>query len=238
MDHIRAVFLDAGGTLIFLDRHFIIERLAGHGIHVDDAAFRAADRVATAHAVQLMREGQAIDDAARWRAYGEMLLRELGCGLGAGLDMARAVRQRNDEGTLWAYVEPGTAEVLAQLRASGYKLIVVSNADGRVADFLGRAGLGDHFDAIIDSTVVGVEKPDAGIFRIACERAGVAPGEAVHVGDIYEIDVVGARAAGILPILFDPHATGSYADCDRIATLGELCDLLPRGRAHSTAAGA
>jgi putative hydrolase of the HAD superfamily len=238
MDRIRAVFLDAGGTLIYLDRRFIIEQLGGHGIRVEEPAFVAADRIATAHAVRLMREGIASDDATRWRAWGETLLRALGCGAGAALEMSRAIRRRHEEGTLWTWVEPGTAEALHELRGRGYTLVVVSNADGRVAEFLAHAGLGNCFDHIVDSTIVGIEKPDPGIFRIACERAGVEPHQAVHVGDIFEIDVVGARAAGVRPILFDPHATGGYADCDRIAAIGELCDLLPGARHLRRAAGA
>jgi putative hydrolase of the HAD superfamily len=227
MEQVRAVFFDAGGTLIYIDRHFLIERLARHGIRVDERTFVAADRVAGAHAVSLMKSGVATNDATRWRAYGERLLRELGCGRLAMIDLARAVRTRHGEGRLWTHVEPGTAELLAGLRARGYKLVVVSNADGRVADFLRIGGLADHFDAIVDSGAVGVEKPDPGIFRIACEHAGVAPHEAVHVGDIYEIDVLGARAAGVHPILFDEY-DGVYDDsCTRIVRLDELNALLP-----------
>jgi putative hydrolase of the HAD superfamily len=233
MHALRAVFFDAGGTLIFLDREFLIRTLAAHGLPTDAAAFAAADRIATRHAVELMRSGHAADDASRWRAYGQRLLEELGCGPAELLSVRRAMRALHDEGLLWSYVEAGTAETLAELRARGFRLVVVSNADGRVARFLEVAGIADRFDAIIDSGIVGIEKPDPRIFRIACERIGVMPAEAVHVGDILEIDVHGARAAGIRPILFDPHGACAAADCERIAALGELVTLLPPAAARA-----
>jgi putative hydrolase of the HAD superfamily len=220
----RAVFFDAGGTLIYLDRRFLVERLAGHGLVVDEAGFAAADRAATRHAVELMRTGRAGDDASRWRAYGRRLLTELGCGPLVMAQIGSAIRARHEAGLLWSYVEPGTIETLEQMRARGYRLAIVSNADGRVASFLARAGLADVFDAIIDSGEVGVEKPDPGIFRIACERVGVEPHEAVHIGDILEIDVVGARAAGVTPILFDPHDAFVDVECTRIGAIPELLD--------------
>jgi putative hydrolase of the HAD superfamily len=83
-------------------------------------------------------------------------------------------------------------------------------------------GLREHFDFVIDSTLVGMEKPDPRIFRMGLERLGVAPEEAVYVGDIYEIDVVGARAAGMAAVLVDPLNRWTDLDCDRIAAIHEL----------------
>ena len=65
---------------------------------------------------------------------------------------------------------------------------------------------------------MGVEKPDPRIFRIALERAGVAATEAVYVGDLYSIDVVGARAAGLSAILMDPGACWGARDCPSAPT--------------------
>src|SRR5690606_24443056 len=117
------------------------------------------------------------------------------------------------------------------LRSSGYTLVVVSNSDGRVTRFLETAGILSMVDAVIDSGTVGVEKPDPRIFHIACERAGVTPEEAVHVGDIFDIDVKGARAAGVEAVLIDPQALMPHADVVRIRSLTELPELLPRAAA-------
>jgi putative hydrolase of the HAD superfamily len=127
--------------------------------------------------------------------------------------------------------EPDAVGVLGALRARGFALAAVSNADGRVEADLVRYGLRDALDLVIDSHVVGVEKPDPAIFVTALDRLGVAPAAAVHVGDIASIDVAGAQRAGIAPVLMDP--LGCYVgtvDCPRIRRLGELLDLLP-GRA-------
>ncbi|MGH7415222.1 MAG: HAD family hydrolase, partial [Candidatus Rokuibacteriota bacterium] len=68
-----------------------------------------------------------------------------------------------------------------------------------------------HF--IIDSAVVGVQKPDPRIFHLGLREAGVAPAEAVYVGDLYSVDVLGARAAGLDGILLDPRGFWAPRDC-------------------------
>ena len=73
----------------------------------------------------------------------------------------------------------------------------MSNAEGQVEADAKRFGLAKFFDVIIDSQVVGVEKPDPRIFQLALERLGVGPDEVQFTGDIYSIDIEGARAAGI-----------------------------------------
>ncbi len=78
-------------------------------------------------------------------------------------------------------------------------------------------------DFVVDSGAVGVEKPDPAIFRIALERAGVSAAEAMHVGDLFPVDVVGARRAGLEPVLLDP--LGRYADrgCRTSPDVPTLC---------------
>lgn len=219
---VRAVFLDAGGTLIHLDRRFILQCLAGQGVEADADAYVAAVRIAGRRVADVMRTGEAPDDITRWRLYIIALLEALGCGEEALPVVGEALRERHAEGRLWTHVEPDVAGALQALRQADYTVGVVSNADGRVADFLRWAGLDSFFDFIIDSALVGAEKPDPRIFEIACERAGVRPEQAVHVGDIYEIDVLGARGAGVTPVLIDPHGLCEVRDCARIRAMGEL----------------
>ena len=83
-----------------------------------------------------------------------------------------------------------------------------------------------YFDFFIDSFIVGVEKPDPLIFRLAIELAGVDANEAAYVGDLYPVDVVGARSAGLLPILYDPFDLNRGADCFRIRSIEELLALV------------
>ena len=93
-----------------------------------------------------------------------------------------------------AYEDAGPA--LRALRAAGMRLVIASNWDCSLADWLGPAGLLELVDAVVTSAEVGVAKPDPLVFRRALAVAGVGPEAAVHVGDSPDNDVAGARAAG------------------------------------------
>jgi FMN phosphatase YigB (HAD superfamily) len=227
MNELKAVFLDAGGTLIHLDRRFILAAMAELGVHRTMDQFAAADAVARRHVAALIRAGQAPDDVTRWTAFGTALFGAMGCD-GQGAALLDAVTRRHADGLLWSYTVDGTAAALQELRDAGYTIGVVSNADGRIDRFLEQAGLLQYLDFVVDSGVVGIEKPDPRIFGIACQRAGVQPAEAVHVGDFYDIDVVGARAHGVNALLLDVDDLHPDADCDRIRAITELPDWLAR----------
>jgi putative hydrolase of the HAD superfamily len=126
---------------------------------------------------------------------------------------------------LWRTTDENNAATLAQLKERGLTLAIVSNSDGRIESAFRQAGIADYFDFFIDSFDVGVEKPDPKIFRMATERAGVAANEAAYVGDLYAVDVVGARNAGLLPILYDPFDLHPKADCVRIRSIDEMLAL-------------
>ena len=98
---------------------------------------------------------------------------------------------------------------------------------------LGRTGLlqvgpgpGVAVHAIVDSGAVGVAKPDPRIFHLALEAVGTTPDRAIHVGDAYQYDVRGARAAGVRPLLVDPLGIRDDVDCERIASLLDVAALL------------
>jgi len=115
---------------------------------------------------------------------------------------------------------------LRQLRAHGYRLAVVSNWEPSLEEVLDRLGLRVQFTAVVTSAVEGVWKPDPRLFRIAVERCGVSPAEAVSVGDSVERDIEAARQAGLHAILLDRFA--DHRDfIPRIETLGELAERLP-----------
>jgi putative hydrolase of the HAD superfamily len=106
---------------------------------------------------------------------------------------------------------------------------VISNANGTVRAKLERVGLAGYFEAILDSHEEGVEKPDPAIFRRAMERTGAAPSGSLYVGDMYHIDVVGAREAGMEAVLLDPadlHADKPVRRMSTIAGLPALLDAL------------
>jgi putative hydrolase of the HAD superfamily len=101
-------------------------------------------------------------------------------------------------------------------------MAVLSNSDGRIESAFEQAGLWECFDFFIDSFNVGVEKPDPEIFLMATERARVAPDQAAYVGDLYSVDVLGARNAGLIPILYDPFELSAQPGCLTIRSIGEL----------------
>ena len=97
-------------------------------------------------------------------------------------------------------------------------LVVVSNANGTLRAHMDRIGLSTLLDIVIDSQDEGVEKPDPRLFQIALERAGARPESTIHVGDLYQVDVVGARSAGMRAVLLDETGLHPDADCDRVAS--------------------
>jgi len=155
-------------------------------------------------------------------------LRALGVPADAMTPILDALREHNLRECLWRVVEPDTSSVLGELANRGFALGVVSNADGRIEGDLGRLGLASHFATVVDSHVVGVEKPDPRIFALALEQLGATADTAVYVGDVFAIDVLGARRAGLQAVLVDVLSCyPGDVDCARISRLSELLSLLP-----------
>jgi putative hydrolase of the HAD superfamily len=223
---IRAVLFDAGNTLVWLDHAFLVELLAEHGVIATERDLLEAEQEAKRALDELVRSGRVGGDAARGRAYFAEVFRRLGVSDEQFPPLAQRLWARHAERNLWSSVRERTAETLGELRDRGFRLAVISNADGRVEALLAATGLGEFFDFVIDSHLVGMEKPDPRIFQLGLERMGVEPHEAVYVGDLYEVDVVGARAAGMRPILIDPLDRFAELDCERIVALPELTSRL------------
>ena len=215
---------DAGGTLIHLDSPRICSQINSElGVAVDVEQFARAQSLAWMKIKHLMRGGSA--EKVR-REYYSMLLPDLGVPadlLSAAIDLVLKLLEAE---MLWSRTLESTASILADLKDRGLILAVVSNSDGRVESAIRHVGLAPYFEFIMDSFVVGVEKPDPLIFELAAGRAGVAPQETVYVGDLYSVDVAGSRRAGMIPVLYDQHDLHSGADCLRIRDLDELPALL------------
>jgi HAD superfamily hydrolase (TIGR01509 family) len=231
---LRAVLFDAGGTLVHVDYVRVraaLVRTVGRAPSME--ALAAAEYAGRAAVEAAMASDPGLADGSRWPIHFGGALASLGFTPDEFTVAGPALRAEHLRSNLWCIVPPGTAAALTALRSSGLRVGCVSNSDGSVAALLERVGLLRSLDFVVDSGVVRVEKPDPRIFGIALGLAGVAAGEALHVGDLFPVDVVGARRAGIEPVLLDP--LGLYGDrgcrtAPDVPTLcGELVSLRSRG---------
>lgn len=104
----------------------------------------------------------------------------------------------------WRLV-PGAEELLLEVGERATVAVVTNNLLAEQRDKLEALGIARYVDVLVASEEVGVAKPDPEIFRVALERVGCSPEEAVMIGDSWESDVVGARAAGIPAVWLNRH---------------------------------
>ena len=170
----------------------------------------------------------ATNDASRGWLYFELVLKYAGIPRDDRTAAAlRDLAAYHAEHNLWETVPAEVPAALERLRDGGRRLAVLSNANGTVTRLFERLGLGRHFDHILESWVEKIEKPDPRFFTRALDRAGADPATTLHVGDLYHVDVQGARAAGIEGWLLDVAGLYPEADCPRVASLTELAERLP-----------
>jgi putative hydrolase of the HAD superfamily len=222
----KAVLLDVGGVL-FLPSH---ERLLGALGRADfTPPVELLDRAHYAGAAQL----DTVTVDTEWPHYWDRYLDGFltACDVPDEL-RASALEHLASEhavAALWSRVAPGAREGLRALDATGVRIGIISNSDGTVEQQLREyevaqvgAGPGIEVECIVDSTAVGVAKPDPRIFEIALDAMGVAAADAWYVGDTPAFDVVGAQNAGLRPFLLDPFQMHLADDCDRVASLSEI----------------
>jgi HAD superfamily hydrolase (TIGR01509 family) len=223
---VRTVFLDAGGVLVFPNWRRISEALARHGVKADPAALAAAEPLAKKQ-LDVSSDMQTTSDQQRGWTYFDLILTHAGVRLSPATDAAlQELHGYHQVSNLWETVPDDVAPVLHALRARGHRLAVVSNANGTLRRAFDRLGLAPMVDAIFDSCDEGVEKPDPRFFQLALERTGSRADTTVHVGDLYFVDVAGARAAGIQPVLLDVAGLYDGYDCLRVRSLAGLVELL------------
>ncbi len=226
---LETVFLDAGGVLVFPNWTRISGALAARGVTVDPDALARAEPFAK----KKLDDGptiKAMNDAARGWLYFDLIFEIAGVPPGPAVnDALAALFAYHQESNLWELVPDEVMPALAALRARGLKLTVVSNANGRLRMLFDRLSLTGCFDCLLDSHDEGVEKPDPRFFELALERSGARRESTIHVGDIYQVDVVGARAAGLRAVLFDQAGLYPGADCPRVSSLAELVTRISGG---------
>jgi HAD superfamily hydrolase (TIGR01549 family) len=219
---IECLFLDAGGVIVHPNWSRVAETLNRHGVPASAEALARAEP----QAKRMIDEGTHIGrttDAQRAWVYMDLVFEGAGVPQGDATSAAVAeIAAYHAEHNLWERVPDDVVPALERLRAIVPKLVVVSNANGVLQRAFDRLGLTRHFDVICDSCVEGVEKPDPRYFQIALDRSGSRAETTMMVGDLYHVDVVGARNAGLQAVLLDSADLYGDADCVRVRTLGEL----------------
>ncbi len=206
---VRAVFFDVGNTLLYpypsvseVCRQVLAE--AGHErdladidryMPLVDAFYEDTYRADDTFWTDEERTSQV------WVGMYSLLCRKLGIEDDAETLATRVYDEFGDPGRWQAYAD--VLPAFQRLRERGLSLGIISNWDRRLESILEGLGLTDVLDTVISSASVGLHKPDPRIFEHACERLGVMPAEAVHVGDHHYADVLGARTAGMRPVLID-----------------------------------
>jgi putative hydrolase of the HAD superfamily len=222
-EKLKALLFDFGGTLAFLDFELLAREFSREGRKLDALALEHAEyagRAAIDRHLMSVPGKQA--DYAAYEHFFRGWMTAAGIPEEEFRECAAKFGAIHREATLWRVVRPGTFEALEAFKSAGYRLGIVSNAEGQVEADAKRFGLAPYFDVIIDSHVVGVAKPDPRIFQIALERLGAGPDEVRFAGDIYSIDVEGARAAGIEARLVDQHQRYTWVDHEKIRHIREL----------------
>ena len=137
-----------------------------------------------------------------------------------------ALRRAHDEFYFWRRVPGELPRALERARAEGLRLGVISNSEGRLRSVLDRLGIGSYFEVVIDSHLEGVQKPDPEIFRRALARMQLAPQRVLYAGDIPDVDMLGASAAGIPAVLLDPSGRYAGASWPRVPSAAALIEAL------------
>lgn len=210
----RVIFFDVGNTLLFPNIAKMLAPIAA-SLHPKLEQWQAIERRTKLEFDRGMQSGQA--DPGFWWIFHTYLLKDLG----QDMSVRDALVENNQNSANWDRILPGTRDALDRIKQS-FRIAVISNADGKIEHVLSRCGIADCFESITDSGIVGVEKPRREIFEAALKKMNARADESVYVGDVYSVDYVGARNAGMNAVLFD--VAGAYRDRDlpRVQSLEQL----------------
>jgi FMN phosphatase YigB (HAD superfamily) len=232
---IKAIFFDLDGTL----RHSVpsggevfTDYVKTLGLQVnEEARLRALrwEHFYWASSVDLRNDllAHSTETEQFWIEYSRRRLIALGASEERAVELAPKISVHMGEFYKPESIVPeDVRRTLPLLKESGYILGVISNRDKPFQDVLDDHGIGEFFAFSLAAGEVNVFKPDPGVFEHALQRVHVSAGEAIYVGDNYYADVVGARAAGLQPVLYDPLGIFPDPDCATIKSFDELNSIV------------
>ena len=219
------VCFDIGYTLLYMQREVTYRQALkefGHQIALEDIEreFHLTDKL-------FMRDYPGIFLKPR-KVYMPTYLGLMNYRLGLGIDVCQLddrweeIKQNTDP--YWLPFD-GVREVLDELKRRSIGLGIISNWDWTARDVLTAAGLIDYFDPIVISAEVDSNKPDARIFELALQKAGIPADRCLYIGDNYYDDAVGCRKVGMKPMIinrFGKLGVEEIKDCPVISHLSDL----------------
>jgi HAD superfamily hydrolase (TIGR01509 family) len=211
----RFIFFDVGNTLLFPNRARLLAPIAAEK-HPSLEEWQALERRTKQEFDQGLISSKI--DHGFWWTFHTHLLNQLNA-FDEGVRDTLVENTQNSAN--WDQILPGTREALDRIRERS-AIAVISNADGRIDVVLGRCGICDCFASITDSGNVGHEKPHPEIFAAALREMKADPAESLYVGDVYSVDYVGARNAGMDAVLFDVSGAYRGRELPRVESLAEL----------------
>ena len=233
--HIQAVFFDLDGTL----RHSIPtggevfnQYVASLGFsYTEEDRLRALrwEHQYWASSTDLRDDllAHSADTENFWIEYSRRRLLALGATVEwAGEVAAQASAHMGEMYKPESVVPDDVRRTLPTLRESGYMLAVISNRDRPFQDVLESHNLSEFFPYSLAGGEVDIYKPEPGIFEHALKQMKVTAAETVYVGDNYYADILGARRAGLQPVLYDPEQIFPEADCVTIHSFDELIPVI------------
>lgn len=228
---LETLSLDAGGVLVRPNWQRIAKVFEAHGVIAAPESLASVE-LAVLRELDCPVQIETTNDQDRISLMFSKVLQYSGA-IGSEQSRGAAIAQlkrTHDEVNLWEDVPDDVIPALGRFKNLGLKLVVLSNANGTVRKKFDRLGMSHWFAQIVDSGEEDVEKPDPRFFALGLERAGAELATTLHVGDLFNIDVVGARAAGIRAVLIDRGNLQLDRDCERFADLGELATAIEQGR--------
>jgi HAD superfamily hydrolase (TIGR01549 family) len=167
--------------------------------------------------------GDHRDNAAFWENHAWRHLRQIGAEEQLAAAIAGELTQRmHGEYQPIDLVPESALPTLQKLKEAGFRLGLVSNRSSPMDELVTELGMSEYFELILAAGEVGWYKPDPRLFEYAAEQLGTDPSASIYIGDNYHADILGARAAGMTPVLIDPRGIYHDADCLVISDIGEV----------------
>jgi putative hydrolase of the HAD superfamily len=225
----EAICFDMGYTLL-RHRHSYGELLTTMGYTVDPHRLEAGSRAAREFFLRATREGRDFESSMAaaeefWREYTGIILAALDIDPQVRPELADRINEKAWGPESWEPF-PEVESTLAELRRRGLRMAIISNFTDTLEAVCELHRLTPYFETIVCSVRVGAMKPDPRIFQRAVRRLGTDPARTWHVGDNYWADVMGARAAGLVPVLIDRDGVVPRPDCVTIDGLERLLEML------------